>query len=83
MLTLVLKMLSMFCLLNVEDQIGGSELQLGLCSVFQVLEYHHFFGVEQYTVDCNHYVPHILLMELHGMFDVSTAFDPVRLLEIN
>ena len=76
-------MLSMFCLLNVEDYNDGFEHQLGFDSVFQVLKYHLFFGEELSTVDYNHSIPHILLKELLGMLDVSASLDPARLLKLN
>ena len=76
-------MLSMFCLLNVEDYNDGFEHQLGFDSVFQVLKNHLFFGVELSTADYNHSIPHILLKELLGMLDVSASLDPERSLKLN
>ena len=76
-------MLSMFCLLSVEDYIDGFELRLGFDSVFQVLKYHLFFGVELSTADYNHSIPHILPKGLLGMLDVSASLDPARLLKLN
>ena len=76
-------MLSMFCLLNVEDCIDGFELRLGFDSVFQVLKYHLFFGVELNTADYNHSIHHILPKGLLGMLDVSASLDPARLLKLN